>query len=132
MSSINGMSILSGCTGITPTAGSALVLGRVSSDNNGVVLAAASEAYNVRTNLTFRNKKEKLLSDGTWSKYKRQVHGAKPKILASGVPSFIVGRLELEAHPEVTDAEVVSFLVMLIQCYTDSECADFRTSGSLA
>jgi len=132
MSSLNGMTINTGCTGLTPTAGSALTLGRISSDNNGVVVAASSEAFNVRTNITFRSKKEKLQPDGTWSKMKRQVALSKPKVLANGTVSFSVVRFEVEAHPEVTDAELVGLIVMAAQCYTDSDCADFRTAGSLA
>lgn len=132
MSSIIGMSVLTGCTGLTPVGGSAVTLGKVGADNNGVVLAVASEAYNVRTQVIFKSKASKLQPDGSYSKLKRHVQVSKAKLLADGTPTFATLRFEVEAHPEWTDAEILGLICLATQCYTDSESADFRTAGSVS
>lgn len=131
MPSLNGMSITNGATGLTLTGGTALTFGRVSSDNNGIIVAAASEPYTTRTTILFKAKPQKLQSDGSYSKLKRQVQLTRPKILADGKPTFGVVRFDVEAHPDFTDAEIISMVLCACQCYMDSDCADFRTSGSM-
>lgn len=131
MSSINGMSITNNATGLTLTGGTALTFGRISADNNGVIVAAASEAYNVRTSIIFKAKPQKLQPDGSYSKLKRQVQLTRPKILADGKPTFGVVRFDVEAHPDFSDTELISMILCACQCYMDADCADFRTSGSL-
>lgn len=131
---INTLSLMKNATGGTTTGGTAMAL---SSDGqevkNGVHVADMSETnFIVRTNVTLKTRNPQRLSDGSYSKAKRYGTLVVPKLLASGEVSFNLIRIEIEAHPETTDAELTNLHMLGAQFFTDSDLTAFLKTGSLA
>lgn len=131
---INTLSLMKHATGGTTTGGTAMAL---SSDGqevkNGVHVADMSETnFIVRTNVTLKTRNPQRLSDGSYSKAKRYGTLVVPKILVSGEVSFNLIRIEIEAHPETTDAELTNLHMLGAQFFTDSDLTAFLKTGSLA
>jgi hypothetical protein len=132
--SIATLSLQKDSTGGTTTGGTAMAL---SSDGvvvkNGVHVADMAESnFLVRTNATFRTRNPQKQSDGSYSKAKRWATIVVPKELASGEICFNLVRIEVEAHPETTDAELTNIHMLGAQVFTDSDLTAFLKNGSLA
>lgn len=65
-------------------------------------------------------------------KTKRQIQLVRPKVLASGRVVFPLVRIEVEAHPENTDAEVSALLSEGAQLLADSDFVSFWKIGSIS
>lgn len=131
--SIKSITLAVGATSITVVGGTATLFKEDDVQvNNGVHVSDPATSYLTRPNIAFRSRPAALLSDGTWSKAKRMVTVVQPKTLASGATTFNVGRFDIEAHPECTNAEVIALVILAAQAYLDSEASDFTTAGSLA
>lgn len=99
---------------------------------NGVQIADFSVAdFRIRPVVTVRSRVPALLKDGTWSKSKQQVSITIPKILANGSTTFPVRRIEIEDHPEMTDAEVTKLNQWAAQILFDADFTNFVKQGSL-
>lgn len=132
--SISSLSLQKDATGMTVTAGTPLTL---SSDGvevkNGVHVADMNEAdFTIRTNITFRTRNPQFLSDGSYTKAKRFATIVVPKNLGVDGIVFNVVRIEVEAHPKTTLAELTNLHLLGAQILTDADLASFRNNGSLA
>lgn len=132
--SISSLSLQKDATGMTVTAGTPLTL---SSDGvevkNGVHVADMNEAdFTIRTNITFRTRNPQFLSDGSYTKAKRFATIVVPKNLGVDGIVFNVVRIEVEAHPKTTLAELTNLHLLGAQIFTDADLASFRNNGSLA
>lgn len=65
-------------------------------------------------------------------KTKRQVQLVRPKVLASGRIVFPLVRVELETHPDMSDAEVSALMSEGAQLLIDTDFASFWKIGSIA
>lgn len=65
-------------------------------------------------------------------KTKRQIQLVRPKVLASGRVVFPLVRIEVEMHPENTDAEVLALLSEGAQLLADSDFTSFWRIGSIS
>lgn len=65
-------------------------------------------------------------------KTKRQIQLVRPKVLASGRVVFPLVRIEVEVHPENTDAEVSALLSEGAQLLADSDFVSFWKIGSIS
>lgn len=132
--SISNLSLQKNATGGTTTGGTAMAL---SSDGvsvkNGIHVADMGEVnFLVRTNLTLKTRNPAKQADGTYSKAKRFATIVVPKAIASGEVVFNLVRIETEAHPETTDAELTNLMMLGAQLLTDSDLTAFFKTGSLA
>lgn len=64
-------------------------------------------------------------------KTKRQAQLVKPKVLSSGRVVFPLIRIEIEDHPEMTDAERSALRLEGAQLLVDSDFTEFWRIGSL-
>lgn len=131
---IAALSFQKDATGGTTTGGTAMAL---SSDGqevkNGIHVADMGESnFLVRTNMTLKTRNPQKQSDGSYSKAKRYATIVVPKLLASGDYSYNLVRIEVEAHPETTSAELTNLHMLGAQIFTDSDLTAFLTTGSLA
>lgn len=131
---IASLSLLKNATSLTVTGGTAMALSSDGQDvKNGVHVADMGEAnFIVRTNLTLKTRNPVKQSDGTYSKAKRYMTLVVPKTLASGETVFNLVRIEVEAHPESTVAELTNLHLLGSQLMMDSDLTAFLTTGSLA
>lgn len=132
--SISTLSLQKNATGGTTTGGTAMAL---SSDGvsvkNGIHVADMNEVnFLVRTNLTLKTRNPAKQADGTYSKAKRFATIVVPKIITSGEVVFNLVRVETEAHPQMTDAELTNLMMLGAQLLTDSDLTAFFKTGSLA
>lgn len=130
---LKNMSILTGAT-ITPSGGTAFVF---ADDGvtvpNGVHLSVPATAdYRVRENATFKFKPPTLLSDGTYTRDKKEFTFVIPMILASGKVVFNVFRVSREVHPEFSAANCTNFNKLCSQMIAgDADTDGFWGNGSL-
>lgn len=132
--SILTLSIQKDATSGTTTGGAAMAL---SSDGqevkNGVHVADMSEAdFTVRTNLTLKTRNPVKQADGSYSKAKRFITIVVPKALDDLSIVFNLVRIEVEAHPKTTDAELTNLHMLGAQMFTDVDLTAFLKTGSLA
>lgn len=88
-----------------------------------------------RASLTFRTIKQAVLDtvSGLFTgKIKRQVQLVRPKVLSSGRVVFPLVRIELEFHPDSTDAEISALMSEGAQLLVDSDFISFWKIGSQA
>lgn len=132
--SISTLSLQKNATGGTTTGGTAMALASDGvSVKNGIHVADMAETnFLVRTNLTLKTRNPAKQSDGTYSKAKRYATIVVPKAIASGEVVFNLVRIETEAHPEMTDAELTNLFMLGAQLLTDSDLTAFFKTGSLA
>lgn len=86
-----------------------------------------------RAMITFRNIKNAIVNTITGKytgKTKRQVQLVRPKVLADGSIIFPLIRIELEIHPEMSDAEVTALLSEGAQLCVDADFTNFWKLGS--
>lgn len=99
----------------------------------GIHIAAAADAdFRTRRNMTIKNKVPTLQSDGKYTKAKRSTSYVQPKILADGSTTFNLIRVEMEAHPESTAAEVTELRMIGNQILGDSDFLSFWDTGNMA
>jgi len=123
-----------GATSLSVTGGTSKTFTPIG-DNvpNGVrTVDTTATDFRTRPSVTCRNKPEKLQADGSYSKFIRKVEICKPKILASGVVVKQWGRIEIEAHPESTVAEIDDLALLAAQAASDADYSGFIRYGSLA
>lgn len=65
-------------------------------------------------------------------KTKRQAQLVRPKVLASGRVTFPLVRIELETHPEMTDAEISALMSEGAQLLADADFTAFWKMGSIS
>lgn len=99
---------------------------------NGVhVVDAAATDFRTATSLTARNFKiPSVDKDGVYSKGRRGMTLVKPKILASGKTVFPLGRVEIEDHPEMTQAEKDELRLETAQLLFNANFVPFWRVGS--
>lgn len=131
---IAALSLQKDATGGTTTGGTAMSLTDDGQDvKNGIHVADAGEPnFLVRTNLTLRTRNPQRQSDGTYSKAKRFATVVVPKVITSGDVVYNLVRIEVEAHPETTDAELTNLHMLGAQIFTDADLEAFLKTGSLA
>lgn len=99
---------------------------------NGLHLADAGEPnYIVRHSLTLKTRNPALVN-GVYGKGKRYATLVQPIVLASGLTSFNVVRIEVEVHPEMASADYTDMLKKGAQLLIDSDLTTFWSAGSLA
>jgi hypothetical protein len=131
--SLDGISIMNDATGLSVTGGSAATF---SSDGlevkNGIHVSDDTETdLTIVPHATFKNKPHALQSDGTWSKGRRDINLTQPLLLASDKISYQVARVQMELHPEWSEAEVKEFRYRLAQFIIDSETDAFWYKGTV-
>ena len=130
---IQSLTLQKNATGGTTTGGTSISL---SSDGvevkNGIHVADMSELdFTVRTNATFKTKNPVKLPDGTYTKGKRYATIVVPKALADETIVFNLVRIEVEAHPKTTEAELTNLHMLGAQVFTDADTQNFLKYGSL-
>lgn len=99
--------------------------------NGGIhVMAPAVTDFRVRPNITFKTKSP-VLNNGVYSKGKRWITPVFPKILADGTTVYNLSRIEIEVHPETTEAERSNQILITAQLLFNAAVQSFLTSGSL-
>lgn len=86
-----------------------------------------------RASITFRTIKSAVVDAMTGlftGKTKRQAQLVRPKVLASGRVAFPLIRIELETHPEQTDAEVSALMSEGAQLLSDADFTQFWKIGA--
>lgn len=123
-----------GASAMTPTGGADMTFTpNGQSVTNGIAIANAAQTdFRIRENATLKNRLPVLNSLGKYSKDKKTLVYAEPKILADGSTVFNLIRIEREVHPESTAAEALNLCMMGAQWLTDSDVAAFWSAGSLA
>lgn len=102
--------------------------------SNGVHLIDASVSdFRVRPSVTFKTKQPTYDSKtDSWSKGRKSIQLVIPKLTAVGPTVFPLGRIELEDHPEMSDAEVTKILDWLAQLCALTAFRTFLKTGSLS
>lgn len=129
---IKNASILVG-TAVSAAGGTALAFTTDSQTvPNGVhVVDAAATDFRTATSITARNYKiPSVDKDGVYSKGRRGMTIVKPKILANGKTVFPLGRVEIEDHPEMTQAEKDELRLQTAQLLFDTDFIIFWRVGS--
>lgn len=88
-----------------------------------------------RASMTFRTIKQAVLDavSGLFTgKIKRQAQLVRPKVLSSGRVVFPLVRIELEFHPENSDAEISALMSEGAQLLIDTDFTSFWKIGSQA
>lgn len=88
-----------------------------------------------RASMTFRTIKQAVLDSvsGLFTgKVKRQAQLVRPKVLGSGRVVFPLVRIELEFHPESSDAEISALMSEGAQLLIDTDFTSFWKIGSQA
>lgn len=101
---------------------------------NGIHLSDFSVAdLRVRPNVTAKNRPAAYnKTTAKWTKGKRESVFAFPKILADGSIEYPLVRIEVEDHPEMTDAELTKMFCWAAQVFFDPDFVNFMKYGSLA
>lgn len=104
--------------------------------NGGVQVVDSTNTNAVtRASMTFKTIKQAVLDMVTGlftGKTKRQAQLVRPKVLANGRVVFPLIRIELEVHPENTDAEITALMAEGAQMLTDPDFTSFWKLGNLA
>lgn len=104
--------------------------------NNGVQVVDSTNTNAVtRASVTVKTIKQAVLDMATGlftGKTKRQAQLVRPKVLANGRVVFPLIRIELEVHPENTDAEISALMSEGAQLLTDTDFTSFWKVGNLS
>ena len=131
----NGTILVGGTVSATGGTSTAFVANGAEVKGGIQVVDSANANAITRAMITFRNIKAAIvdvLTGKYTGKTKRQAQLVRPKVLASGTIVFPLIRVELEIHPEMTDAEVSALLSEGAQLCIDSDFTSFWKLGSLA
>lgn len=96
------------------------------------LINAAVTDMRIRPNATAKTKLAKVQTSGEWSKGKRSLVYCIPKLLVSGKTAFPLIRIELEDHPEMTQAEITALTNVGAQILFDTDWTAFWLTGSLS
>lgn len=132
---ISGMTILNNSTAqAAPTGGTPVTLTEngVAITNGKSVADAGNTNFLTRLFAYFRNKPPVKQPDKSYSKGKRTGTIVQPKLIASGEYVNNLIRIEMEVHPESSDAEMTSLMFNGSQLLSDPDTSSFWKSGSLA
>lgn len=101
---------------------------------NGLHLIVPADAdYQTRRQATVKYKAPTLNpATGVYSKDKKSISYAVPKVLESGQVVFSTIRLEREVHPSLTAAEALEFNIIGAQLLVDADVTSFWASGSMS
>jgi hypothetical protein len=126
------ISLLDGGTSST-TGGSAQEFDRTSTPvNNGYEYADVDEAdFFARQKVILSSRMPSLQADGSWSKQKTSCRFVLPITLADGTISYNVARVEIEAHPESSSANLTELREYAAQLALDAELDDLYVAGTL-
>lgn len=133
---INNGTILVGGT-VSTTGGTSTAFVPNGAEVNGGIQVVDSTSTNAvtRASITFRTIKNAVLDMVTGlftGKTKRQAQLVRPKVTASGRVVFPLVRIELETHPEMTDAEISALMSEGAQLLVDADFTQFWKIGSNA
>lgn len=131
---ISGLTLMENATSISVTGGTSIAFEEdgIEVKNGKHVADVAESDFTIRKNASFRNRAPSLNSDGTYTKGKRMITLVHPKKLADLSTTFNLVRIEVEAHPETTAAELLDLTNSGAQLLFDSDSADFLAVGSIA
>lgn len=131
--SVNNSTFKKGATAIAPTGGIDQTFTETGSYvQNGINVSDASVAdFRVRPSVTYKNRQPNQLANGTWTKAKRSATFVIPKIVSTGETVFNLVRIDVEAHPEFTTAEVNELRFLGAQILGSAETLNFFQAGSL-
>lgn len=132
--SVQNATLAVGATSLSVTGGTSKTFSPTGDDvKNGIrVVDTSATDFRIRKSITVRNRSEALQSDGTYSKFIRKAELCVPKILASGSVVKTWVRVEIEAHPENTVAEVTDLQLLGGQILSDPDFTNFFLYGSVA
>lgn len=101
---------------------------------NGIHLSDFSVAdFRTRPNVTAKNRPAVYnKTTGKWKKGKRELVISHPIILADGSVEYPLVRIEIEDHPETTDAQITKLMVWAAQVFIDADFTNFCKYGSLS
>lgn len=99
---------------------------------NGVHLVDVSEPdFTIRPSVTLSTRPPSRLPDGSFTKDKRKMSVVVPKDLdGAGNIVYNLGRIEIEAHPKTTPAEILNIYMLLVQMCFDADLSDYRDFGA--
>lgn len=131
---VNNSTILVGGT-VSTTGGTstAFVLNGAQVAGGVQVVDSTSTNAITRASITFRTIKSAVIDAVTGlftGKTKRQAQLVRPKVLASGRVAFPLIRIELETHPEQTDAEISALMSEGAQLLSDADFTQFWKIGA--
>lgn len=131
---VNNSTIMVGGT-VSTTGGTstAFVLNGAQVAGGVQVVDSTSTNAITRASITFRTIKSAVVDAVTGlftGKTKRQAQLVRPKVLASGRVAFPLIRIELETHPEQTDAEVSALMSEGAQLLSDADFTQFWKIGA--
>lgn len=131
---VNNSTIMVGGT-VSTTGGTstAFVLNGAQVAGGVQVVDSTSTNAITRASITFRTIKSAVVDAMTGlftGKTKRQAQLVRPKVLASGRVAFPLIRIELETHPEQTDAEVSALMSEGAQLLSDADFTQFWKIGA--
>lgn len=131
---ISGLVIKVGATAIgAPTGGADVTLTDDKSSKDGIHTIDASDVnYFTRKTCTYRSRQPRKMASGEIQKAKRTAQLSFPFTKADGTLVQSVVRVELEVDPEITEANIVSYLIAGAQVATGSGAASFWKTGSMA
>lgn len=100
--------------------------------NNGYEYADVAEAdFFARQKVILSSRQPQLQGDGSWSKQKSSLRFVMPITLADGSISYNVARVEIEAHPESSAANLAEMREMAGQMAIGAGFDDLYTAGTL-
>lgn len=98
---------------------------------NGLEYADVSEAdYFARQKVITTSRMPSLQGDGSYSKQKTSVRFVMPITLADGTIAYNVARVEVEAHPESTVANLAELREFAAQLAIQAGLDDLYTAGT--
>lgn len=123
-----------GATSMSVTGGTTKTFSPTGDDVKGGIRIQDTSAtdFRIKKTITLRNRSEALQAGGTYSKFIRKCEICVPKVLADGSVVKQWVRIEIEAHPESTAAEITDLSLLGGQAVTQSSFANFFLYGSLA
>lgn len=131
--SINGVSLLVGCTAASVVGGSAIVMKDDAAEiPNGIHVVDTSVATAaLRPHSTFKSKAASY-ANGKVVKGKRDITHVRPKTMSDGTVSYPLCRIGFEIDPEMTAAELLELKMQAVQHIIDAELDDFYTYGTVS
>jgi hypothetical protein len=130
---IENSNLLAGAT-VSATGGTAFTLTTdgMAVPNGKHLINAAVADMRVRPNATAKTKMSKVQANGEWTKGRRSVTYCVPKLLTTGKTVFPLIRIEVEDHPEMTQAETDALCNIGAQLLFDADWLAFWHTGSLS
>lgn len=100
---------------------------------NGVHVADNAETdFRVKKHITFKNRNPQRLSDGTYTKGKKDIILTIPYLNGSVMVKYATFRYNADVDPEIPAATVKDGRYMMAQLLFDSDCENFHASGDIS